>query len=323
MSDEADGETGSRGDDAAETTGDVAETETAQASETDAGEAAIDAMFPTDADPPDQGRASRALEYVTFGYGPYHLLKAVVMQFMVLFLDVRLTDYVRRGFVPGREGFATVMWLLASVSFVCILAVLVRQMGRRTLAPRFHRPAHLAASVCGYVAISALSFGFGYATLVVPARGSPALTPAVVLPGALLSLAFAAFIAICYHAQVDAIDHPHSEDITNAVVRWFDALSWVEPETDTLARENAYEEFAERTDDLAELLTYATTADGRQLEADFHAWRDRFGAHSMLSRETIVEGDAGDGALESTRLDAEHDEFRDLKRRLEIVAGLE
>ena len=288
-----------------------------------AGDAALDAVSPTDPEPPDPGLARRAFEYVTFGYGPYHLLKAVVLQFVILFLDVRLTDYVQPGFVPGRRGFVTVTWILAVVAFVGVLVVLVRQMGRRTLAPRFHRPSHLAASVCGYVAISGLSFGFGYATLVVPVRGSPALTPAVAFPGTLLSLVFAAFIAIGYHAQVDAIDHPHSEDITHAVVCWFDAISWVEPGTDSLARERAYEEFATRTDELAEVLAHATTIDGRRLQADFRDWRDQFGAHSMLSRETIVRGDAGGGALESTRLDAEHEEFRDLQRRLAVVAGLE
>lgn len=273
------------------------------------------------APPPDGGRVQHYLEYVTFGYGVHHLLKVVLLQFAVLFLDVDLLAYTRRAAAPGRADYVTVTWLLASFGFLGILATLVRQVGRRTLTPRFHRRRHLLGSVAGYLLASGISFLFGYVTFVLP--GADGLDPTVsyLLPGWLLTVVFATFVAIGYHAQVAATDHPTAHAITDAVVGWLDSLDWVEEDPNSLARAEAYEAFQARTDDLEALLTEARTVEARRLEADFREWRERFETRSRLSQRLVVEGRTdGPG---SDRLAAEHEVFLDLRRRLGTLAGVE
>jgi len=269
-------------------------------------------------DPESGGRVQFLLEYVTFGYGVHHLVKVVFVQFVMLFLDVRLLGYVHLAVLPHEGVFGTAMWLAAAVAFLAILIVLVRQMGRRTLAPRFHRPVHLLGSVCGYLVASGLSFGFGYLTLVVPTSAAASSTNQI--PATLVVLVFAAFIAIGYHGQVDAADHPRSEDIVETVNRWLDALSWPDEKQQSLDRERAYEEFLERTDEVETLLANARTSEGERLAADFGAWREQFAEHAALSQERVVDGTDESGAPESERLAAEHEAFRSLRRRLEAVA---
>lgn len=271
--------------------------------------------------PPEGGRVRFCLEYVTFGYGLHHLLRVVLLQFAVLFLDVDLLAYTRRAAGPGRETVVTVTWLLASLVFLGILATLVRQMGRRSLTPRFHRRRHLAGSVVGYLLASGFSFLFGYATFVMPAAGGVDPTVAHLLPGWLLTVVFATFIAIGYHAQVAVTDHPTAHAITDAVVGWLDSLSWVDEDADSLARAEAYEAFEERTDALAETLTDARTIEARRLEADFRSWRERFSTRSRLSQELLVQGRTVEEGPESERLAAEHAAFVDLRRRLVAIAG--
>lgn len=265
-------------------------------------------------------RGQILLEYVTFGYGAHHLLKAVVLQFVILFLDAGLFEYTTQTGAFAEQWVVAVVWLLASLVFCCILVVLVRRIGRRTLAPRFHRPRHVVGSVAGYLMASGLSFAFGYLTFVYPRRSVEGLSVPDLLPGTLLVLVFATFVAIGYHEQVDVTDHPTPTAIRETIDAWLDALSWIERDTDSLARENAYEEFTARTDRLATLLSHAHTVEGRELAADFQQWRQQFETHSMLSKELIVEGRAADDAPESERLAAEHERLRQLRARLVVVA---
>ncbi len=265
-------------------------------------------------------RGQILLEYVTFGHGVHHLLKAVVLQFVILFLDAGLFEYTTRTGAFVGQWVVPVVWLLATLVFCCILVVLVRRIGRRTLAPRFHRPRHVVGSVAGHLTASGLSFAFGYLTFVYPRRPVEGLSVPDLLPGTLLVLVFATFVAIGYHEQVDVTDHPRPTVIRETIDAWLDALSWIQRDTDSLARENAYEEFRARTDRLATLLSYAHTVEGRELAADFRQWHTQFETHSMLSKELIVEGQAEDDAPESERLAAEHERLRRLRARLVVVA---
>jgi len=269
--------------------------------------------------PPAGGRARIFLEYVTFGYGIHHLLKVVLFQFAVLFLDVGLLDYTTPAASTSRPPLVTLTWTVASLVFLGVLATLVRQIGRRTLTPRFHRPSHIAGSVLGYLFASGFSFLFGYVTFVLPGRGVDAPLLPAVLPSWLLVVVFATFIAIGYHAQVSVTDHPSVHDIGEVVESWLDALTWVDEAPDSLDREDAYAEFEARSGDLAELLRHARTVEGRQLAADYHAWMARFETRSMLSREVLIEG-RDDDVPESERLAAEHEAFLSLRRRLAAIA---
>ena len=267
-------------------------------------------------------RARILVEYVTFGYGVHHLLRVVVLQFAVLFLDVGLLEFVGNRVTPDRRWLATATLLAATVAFLVILVVLVWRMGQRSLGPRFHRPVHLAGSVCGYVVASGLSFGFGYATLGYPAGAGDAASAAGLLSSTLVVLVFATFIAIGYHRQVDATDHPRVDDVSRTVRGWLGALSWPDHEPNSLERERTYEAFLRRTDEVATLLADARTVEGRRLAAEFDAWREQFEAHATLSQERVVRG-SDDGALESERLAAEHEAFVSLRRRLAAVAGVD
>lgn len=272
--------------------------------------------------PPDAGLVTSCLEYVTFGYGVHHLLKVVLLQFVVLFLDVDLLAYTRRTAASTRPWYVTVTWVVASVVFLAILTMLVRRIGRRSLTPRFHRTPHLVASVVGYLVASGLSFLFGYVTFVVPVREDPLALPAV-LPSWLLTVVFATFIAIGYHAQVALTDQPPVHVVTDAVVGWLDAVAWVEAEPNSLARDEEYAEFVERSEELRTILSVARTAEGRRLERDFQEWCERFETRSMLSRELVVEGQSAEVEPENDRLAAEHEEFIDLRRQLTAIAGVE
>ncbi len=273
--------------------------------------------------PTDVGIGGRFLEYVTFGYGVHHLLKVVLFQFAVLFLDVDLLAYTHGRGDPERVWFVTVTWVFASIVFLGVLAVLVRQIGRRTLAPRFHRARHLAVSVAGYLVASGVSFVFGYATFVLPNRQELAIGLPAFLPAWLLTVVFATFIAIGYHAQVAVTDHPSSQEITETVQGWLDALAWADAEPDSIATEEDYETFVTRSRDLQLVLDAARTAEGRQLAADFRTWYQRFETRSMLSRELVVEGREDDESPGSDRLAAEHETFVDIRERLLAIAELE
>lgn len=267
-------------------------------------------------------RGSVLLEYVTFGYGAHHLLKSIVLQFVVLFLDAGLLRYTQRP-TGTHQAAITAVWLVASVVFLGILAVLVRRIGRRTLTPRFHRPVHVVGSVAGYLVASGLSFAFGYVTFIYPRRDPGTLSLQELLPGVLLVLVFATFLAIGYHAQVDVTDRPSPAAINDVIGAWLDALDWVELDDNSFARETAYDEFVDRTDDLGALLTHARTVEGRELADDFHGWREAFENHAMLSKERIVTGPKADGSTGSARLAAKQDDLRNLTERLEVVAGID
>lgn len=257
------------------------------------------------------------LEYVTFGYSVHHLLKVAMLQFALLFLDVDLLGYTRRMAPPDRPWFVTATWAATSTVFLLVLVALVRQIGRRTLTPRFHRRLHLTGSIVGYLLASGLAFGFGYVTFLLPNHEVDPLTVADLLPVWLLTVVFATFIAIGYHAQIALADHPSAQTITDVVVGWLDSLAWVEDPPNSLARERAYERFVKRTDEIQDLLTHARTIEARRLELDVAAWRDRFEAHSMLSRALVIEGHTDSDGPESSRLAAEREAFVDLRRRLE------
>lgn len=270
--------------------------------------------------PRDAGRVDPALEYVTFGYSVHHLLKVVLIQFFLLFLDVKLIGYARYLDAGTNRGLVvTGTWLAASIVFLAVLVALVRQIGRRTLTPRFHDPVHIGISIASYLITSGLSFAFGYVTFLLPGRRLPPMTPGVVLPGWLFTVMFATFIAIGYHAQVAVTDAPSVQTITDVIGDWLDSLAWVHEPPDSLARERAYDRFVERSDDLEELLTNARTLGGRRLEVEFVEWRERFENRSMLSREQIIEGRSVEDGLESARLATEHAAFEDLRTRLESL----
>lgn len=260
------------------------------------------------------------LEYVTFGYGIHHLLKVLLLQFVMLFLDVRILANKVATSGPMSGHLVTITWLFASIVFLTILAVLVRQIGRRTLAPRYHRRIDITASVVGYLFAAGLSFAFGYVTFILPTRGvgQPALPS--MLHSWLLVVMLATFIAIGYHAQVSDTANPGTRAIRDTIGQWLDSLSWVEEAPDSLRREDAYEEFDARTADLERLLSHARTVEARELEADFVAWRESFETRSTLSQELVVQGPADDDGPESARLAGEHESFVDLRRRLAAVA---
>lgn len=268
----------------------------------------------------DVGRGRRLLEYVTFGYGVHHLLKVVLFQFAVLFLDVGLLEYTTPPGGSGRPTAVTATWLFASLVFLGLLTALIRQIGRRTLTPRYHRLPHVAGSVVGYLVASGFSFLFGYATFVLPGRGEGRLLLPGLLPAWLLVVVFATFIAIGYHAQVAVTDHPEAIEILDVIAAWLDSHSWVDEPPDSLGRQEAYAEFVERTADLQTLLSHARTVEGRKLEADFRDWWERFEDRSMLSRELVVYGRTGEDVPESERLADEHEDFVDLRRRLVAIA---
>lgn len=257
------------------------------------------------------------LEYVTFGHGLQHLLEVVVVQFLVLYLDVGVLEFGGAGRLRTTPG-SVLLWVSATVVFLAILAGLVRRMARRTFAERFYRPIHQLGAVCGYVLASGLSFCFGYVTLLYPT--TPGTGPPALLPSVLFTVVFATLIAIGYHDQIDNADHPRTGLITDVTGAWLAALTWVETEPRSYARDRAHEAFLSRTDDLNALLASAKTAEGRRLATDFRDWYGRFDAHSMLSREMVLEGTVGDGHLHSERLESEHEDFRDIRERVSTVS---
>lgn len=265
------------------------------------------------------GRGGRiSLEYVTFGQGSHYLLQVVVLQFVALFLDVGLVEYLDHG-RSERPIAVTVAWTAATLAFCCILATLVRQMGRRTLAPRFHRPIHLVGSVSGYLLAASASFAFGYATIVVPIREPMALHVPDLLPGTMLAVFFATLIAVGYHSQMNGADRPRREEIFETIAAWIATTSWVDPDVNPLERRERYEAFLVYTVEVADLLGRAQTVEGKDLEADFRDWFDRFEAHSMQSQAMVIRGELEH--LSSDRLAAEHRSFVDLRNRLKSLVG--
>lgn len=262
------------------------------------------------------------LEYLTFGHSVHYLLKVLVLQFAVLFLDIDVVTYTASDIPAGRQHVVAPLFLGAALLFLGMLVVLVRRMGRRTLAPRFHTRRHIAAAVLAYLAASGLAYGLGYLVIIWPSNPTDPTIPELV-PGGLLVFVFAAFIAVGYHGQVDDADHPRAGDITDEVAAWLDTLDWVEEPPHSLARANAYREFVTRTDELATMLTESRTYEGRRLGAEFHAFRATLACHSMLSREMVIRGTVADGTLQSERLTREHEAFDELRDDLATIAGVD
>lgn len=158
---------------------------------------------------------------------------------------------------------------------------------------------------------------FGYILLVLATMGGTGFGLLDGVFSAMLTTLFAALLAVGYHSRVSG-KQPDRDTITETITAWQDSLSWVEEDDRDHAKQQAYEEFNELTDELSELLSKAKTVHGKQLREDFKAWRTEFGDHSELSKETIIKGQ---GENRNENLYQAHLDFESIRRRLRIIAG--
>lgn len=259
--------------------------------------------------------ARRLIDHVTFGHGAHTLIQVLLLQFAAVFLTFQFSNSLLVQI--ANPGLFTTAYTAATTVFLVILVLFTAKMGKRTFNPALHRPRRIIISVLGYLVASGVVISSGYILLILATSGSTAVNRLDYVFSAMLTALFAAVLAVGYHAQV-VDDQPSRDTIVNTITAWQESLSWVNEADRSNAKQEAYEEFTECTDNLSDLLFNAKTLNGKQLRSDFEEWRDNFADHSELSKETIIKGQ---GENRNEQLAQEHQDLESIRRRLRIIAG--
>lgn len=262
-----------------------------------------------------QRTVQRLIDHVTFGYGAHFLLEVLLLQFAAVFLTFLFSSSLPVQ-VENPDLF-TVAYAAATVVFLGILTLFTAKMGKRTFSPVLHRRRRLFISALGYLIASGIVVGAGYLLLILATTGGTVIGRLDYVFSSMLTALFAAVLAVGYHAQV-VDDQPGRDTTVETITAWQDSLLWVDEEDRSHAKQEAYDEFMDRMDDLSDLLSHAKTVDGQQLRSDFEAWRHNFDTHNELSKETIIKGQ---GENKNEQLAEEHQELQAIRRRLRVIAG--
>jgi hypothetical protein len=263
----------------------------------------------------DQPTVQRLLDHVTFGHGAHFLLEVLLLQFAGVFLTFQFSSSLL--VQVSNPGLFTGAYAAASIVFLGILLLFTAKMRKRTFSPTLYTHSRLIISVLGYLAASGVIIVFGYILLILTTTGWTGLNRLDYVFSAMLTVLFAALLAVGYHARV-VDDQPSRDTIVETITAWQESLSWVDEDERSHAKQEAYDEFTDRMDDLSDLLSHAKTVEGKQLRTDFEVWRDNFDAHSNLSKETIIRGQ---GENKNEQLAEEHKELQSIRRQLRTLAG--
>lgn len=255
------------------------------------------------------------LDHITFGHGIHFLLEVLLLQFATVFLTFQfsnslLVEISNPNLFIGAYAGATAV-------FLGVLILFTAKMRKRTFSPPLHARHRIAVSMIGYLAVSGVVMIFGYVLLVLATTGGTGFSRLDWVFSAMLTTLFAALLAVGYHSRVSG-KQPDRDTITETITAWQDSLSWVDEDDRDHAKQQAYEEFNELTNELSELLSKAKTVHGKQLREEFQAWRAEFEGHSELSKETIIKGQ---GENRNENLHQAHQELESIRRRLRIIAG--
>jgi hypothetical protein len=263
----------------------------------------------------DQLTVQRLLDHVTFGHGAHFLLEVLLLQFAGVFLTFQFSSSLL--VQVSNPGLFTGVYAAASIVFLGILLLFTTKMRKRTFSPSLYTGSRLIISVLGYLVASGVIIVFGYIPLILTTTGWTGLNRLDFVFSAMLTVLFAALLAVGYHARV--VDgQPSRDTIVETINAWQESLSWVDEEERNHAKQEAYDEFTDRMDDLSDLLSNAKTVEGKQLRADFETWRENFDDHSELSKETIIRGQ---GENKNEQLADEHEELQSIRRQLRILSG--
>lgn len=261
----------------------------------------------------------RFLEWVTFGRRPLLLFRIWVVQVVLLLADVGVfqTVYPFLEAVFRPPAIPTAATIIAGV-FLGFLWTYLSKMARLTFAPRYHRIGFRLLSTGGYLvlggAIVATAFVAIDVTPTIP--GEPS---AIHLPlAAMLTTGLAALLALGFYAQFGAASFPRRRHTQRVVDEWLAALDWHEHTEGSTEKDRRYTEFVTRSDQVADLLDAALTAEGRTLRDDFHDWRASLRAYSLLTQERILSGNARNPELE-----AHYERLQTLRERLAFLADVE
>lgn len=255
------------------------------------------------------------IEHVTFGHGAHFLLEVLLVQFVSVFLTFQFSNSLLVQI--SNPGLFTRAYLGASILFLGILLLFTAKMRKRTFAPTLYSNSRLIVSVFGYLVASGVVMLFGYLLLILATADGTGIGRLDYVFSWMLTTLFAALLAVGYHARV-VDDRPERAIIQETISSWEESLAWVNEDERSNAKQNAYEEFEQRTDALSELLQFAKTVEGTRLRRDFECWRDDFDSHSDLSKETIIKGQAQN---KNERLEQEHRELESIRRRLQVITG--
>lgn len=262
-----------------------------------------------------QRTIQRLIDHITFGHGIHLFLQVLLLEFASVFLTFQFSSSLLLQI--SNPNFFIGVYTATSVIFLGILIMFTAKMRKRTFSPPLQQGRRLAISILGYIAASGVVITFGYLLLILATTGRTGIDRLDYVFSVMLTTLFAALLAVGYHARV--VDkQPDRETITGTVTAWQNSLAWVNEDDRSHAKQDAYDEFTDRMNDLSELLSNAKTVHGRQLRRDFEAWRDDFETHSELSKETIIKGQ---GENKNERLEQEHQKLESIQRRLRIIAG--
>ncbi|WP_323192072.1 hypothetical protein [Halostella sp. PRR32] len=263
----------------------------------------------------DQMTLQRLLDHVTFGHGPHFLLEVLLLQFAGVFLTFQFSSSLLVQ-VSNPDLFIQA-YAATSIVFLGILFLFTAKMRKRTFSSTLYTRFHLIVSVFGYLVASGVIIVFGYILLILTTTGWTSLNRLDYVFSAMLTVLFASLLAVGYHARV-VDDQPSRDTIVETISAWQESLSWVDEDERSHAKQEAYDEFSDRMDDLSDLLSHAKTVEGKQLRSDFEDWQEHFDGHSELSKETIIRGQ---GETKNEQLAKEHQELRSIRQRLRILAG--
>jgi hypothetical protein len=255
------------------------------------------------------------MDHVTFGHGAHFLVQVLLLQFAAVFLTFQFSNSLLVEI--ANPDLFTNAYAAATAVFLVILGLFTAKMGKRTFAPVLHKRRRLVVSVLGYLVASGIVIGAGYLLLILATAGGTAIDRLDYVFTAMLTALFAAVLGVGYHAQV-VDDQPSRDTIVDTITAWEASLSWVDEDDPSRAKQEAFQEFEDRMDDLSSVLSNAKTVHGKQLRDDFEAWRDDFADHSELSKETIIKGQ---GENKNEQLEQEHQDFESIRRRLRVIAG--
>ena len=264
----------------------------------------------------ERQRTVRSLiDHVTFGHGAHFLLEVLLIQFVTVFLTFQFSSSLiveisnPKLFIGAYVG--------ASVVFLAVLLLFTAKMRKRTFSPQLQSRSRLVVSVLGYLVASGVIIVFGYMLLILATTGRAGIGRLDYVFSGMLTTLFAAVLAVGYHARVDD-KQPARDTINETIIAWQESLSWVAEDDRSHAKQEAYEKFIDRTDELSDLLSYAKTFEGKRLQRDFEGWKANFETHSELSKETIIKGQ---GDNKNERLEKEHQGLESIRLRLRIIAG--
>jgi len=263
----------------------------------------------------DQSTVQRLLDHVTFGHGAHFLLEVLLLQFAGVFLTFQFSNSLL--VQVSNPDLFTQAYAAASIVFIGILLLFTAKMRKRTFSSTLYTRFRLIVSIFGYLVASGVIILFGYILLILTITGWTGLSRLDYVFSAMLTVLFAALLAVGYHARV-VDEQPSRSTIVGTITAWQESLSWVDEDERSHAKQEAYDEFNDRMEDLSDLLSHAKTVEGKQLQSDFEDWREHFDAHSELSKETIIRGQ---GENKNEQLAEEHQELQSIRRRLRILAG--